>query len=205
MPLKETRKRDVDATKSVILAAAKRAFTAKGFDAAGVRDIAADAGVNIALINRYFGSKEGLFMEAVVPEIHFDDLIHGDRSTFGQRAAEYFCNKTHVGDDLDAILACLRSINSETVTATVFEATEHRVVERLARWIGGRNARQRAALIVAQLVGFDMMRRVNGLSALEAECAQLALPYLAATIQRYVDDDAEMAAEAQLLGNPSSA
>ncbi|WP_421856883.1 TetR family transcriptional regulator [Oricola sp.] len=183
------RKRNASATKSAILASAKRAFTAKGFEAAGVREIAADVGVSVALINRYFGSKEGLFIEAVVPEIHFDDLIEGDRSTFGQRAAEYYCNKAHEGLELDVTLACLRSINSPTVTRAIDEATEQHVVEKLARWLGGRNARQRAALIVAHLIGFDMMKRINSVSALQAENAQLAFPYLAATIQSYVDDD----------------
>ena len=189
MQEKETKKRDSEATKSAILAAAKRAFTAKGFDSAGVREIAADAGVNVALINRYFGSKEGLFQEAVVPEIHLDELLEGDRATFGQRAAEYFCFKTHEGDDLDATLACLRSIGNAAVTKKINDAVEHRLVEKLARWIGGKNAKQRAALVFAQLTGFDMARRVNGISALRAENAQLAFPYLAATIQRYVDDD----------------
>ena len=41
--------------------AARRRFATDGYKATTVRHIAADAGVNVALINRYFESKEGLF------------------------------------------------------------------------------------------------------------------------------------------------
>jgi len=51
------------ATRAAILEAAKKIFAAKGFDAATVRDICTEAGVNIALVSRYFGSKSGLYAE----------------------------------------------------------------------------------------------------------------------------------------------
>ena len=43
---------------------AERLFAAQGFDGTSVRDIAHDAGVNVAMISYYFGSKEKL-MEAL--------------------------------------------------------------------------------------------------------------------------------------------
>ena len=51
------------ATRAAILKAAKKIFAAKGFDAATVRDICTEAGANIALVSRYFGSKSGLYAE----------------------------------------------------------------------------------------------------------------------------------------------
>ena len=50
-------------TRTAILDAAKRLFAAKGFGAATVRDICTEAGANIALVSRYFGSKSGLYAE----------------------------------------------------------------------------------------------------------------------------------------------
>ncbi len=47
-----------------IIAIAEKLFAEKGFDGASVRDIAQEAGVNVAMISYYFGSKEKL-MEAV--------------------------------------------------------------------------------------------------------------------------------------------
>jgi AcrR family transcriptional regulator len=43
-----------------ILEAAERLFSARGFKGTSVRDIAQEAGVNLAMISYYFGSKEGL-------------------------------------------------------------------------------------------------------------------------------------------------
>ncbi|SDC24308.1 transcriptional regulator, TetR family [Sanguibacter gelidistatuariae] len=55
------RSRDAGNTRQLLLAAARSRFARDGYAATTVRDIAADAGVNVALINRYFTSKEGLF------------------------------------------------------------------------------------------------------------------------------------------------
>ena len=52
-----------NATRAAILDAAKKIFAVKGFDAATVRDICTEAGANIALVSRYFGSKSGLYAE----------------------------------------------------------------------------------------------------------------------------------------------
>lgn len=43
-----------------ILEVAERLFAARGFKGTSVRDIAQEAGVNLAMISYYFGSKEGL-------------------------------------------------------------------------------------------------------------------------------------------------
>lgn len=51
--------------KENIIESALKLFSAKGFEGTSVREIAADADVNVAMINYYFGSKEKLF-ESVV-------------------------------------------------------------------------------------------------------------------------------------------
>lgn len=51
--------------KETIIESALRLFSTKGFEGTSVRDIATDAGVNVAMISYYFGSKEKLF-ESVV-------------------------------------------------------------------------------------------------------------------------------------------
>ena len=47
-----------------IIETSERLFAQKGFDATSVRDIAEEAGINVAMISYYFGSKEKL-MEAI--------------------------------------------------------------------------------------------------------------------------------------------
>lgn len=50
-----------------IITTAERLFSIKGFEGTSVRDIAQEAGINVAMISYYFGSKEKL-MEAVFEE-----------------------------------------------------------------------------------------------------------------------------------------
>ena len=50
-------------TRTAMLEAAAKIFAAKGFHDATVRAICAEAGANIALVSRYFGSKQGLYAE----------------------------------------------------------------------------------------------------------------------------------------------
>ncbi|HEY4270259.1 MAG TPA: TetR family transcriptional regulator [Galbitalea sp.] len=62
------RSRDAGNTRQLLLRAARIRFARDGYSATTVRDIANDAGVNVALINRYFVSKEGLF-EACIARV----------------------------------------------------------------------------------------------------------------------------------------
>jgi len=48
--------------KDHILDVAERVFSEKGFDGASTRLISGEAGVNMAMLNYYFGSKDGLFL-----------------------------------------------------------------------------------------------------------------------------------------------
>jgi len=53
------------AKKETIIESAIKLFSIKGFEGTSVREIATDAGVNVAMINYYFGSKEKLFENVV--------------------------------------------------------------------------------------------------------------------------------------------
>ena len=57
----EKNKKEVISAEQKIITAARKLFTQKGFDAVKTRDIAKEAGINIALLNYYFRSKEKLF------------------------------------------------------------------------------------------------------------------------------------------------
>lgn len=57
-----------------ILDAAEQLFAEKGFDGTSVRDIAGQAGVNLAMISYYFGSKEKLLVALIA---HRSSYTHG--------------------------------------------------------------------------------------------------------------------------------
>jgi AcrR family transcriptional regulator len=60
-------------TEEKIIAAARKLFTQKGFSATRTRDIAEEAGINLALLNYYFRSKQNLFQ--IIIEEKFDTLF----------------------------------------------------------------------------------------------------------------------------------
>ncbi len=70
-PAPERRQRDAAATRRALLEAARERFMRLGYDRTTLRDVAADVGVNIALIKRYFDSKEGLFKAALASAPRF--------------------------------------------------------------------------------------------------------------------------------------
>lgn len=62
-------RRDAEATSQRLLKAARRRFARDGYALTTTRSIARDAGVNVALISRYFGSKRGLFEACLRPAL----------------------------------------------------------------------------------------------------------------------------------------
>lgn len=54
--------KDKSDKKDHILDVAEKVFSELGYDAASTRTISGEAGVNMAMLNYYFGSKEGLFL-----------------------------------------------------------------------------------------------------------------------------------------------
>ena len=52
-------------TEEKILISASKVFTEKGFSGTRTRDIAEEAGINLALLNYYFRSKEKLFEQVM--------------------------------------------------------------------------------------------------------------------------------------------
>ncbi len=86
-------------TREEILAAALRIFSAKGYDAASTREIAAEAGVNHGLIRYYFGAKDRLWKDAVdrafsalgagLEAIRADTSVASDRERAGLLIRSY--------------------------------------------------------------------------------------------------------------------
>lgn len=182
------KKRDAAATRQNIIDAAQQEFAQRGYDGAGLREIAKNAGINVALINRYFGSKEGLFEQSVMPHFNIDDLLDGDKSGFGKRIAEQALAKTIYTEGIAPNIAFIRSVGSAQVKSQLKEGMESQIIMRLANWLGGQDAEQRAALIVSQLLGFALLHSVVGVDALETEHTQAITDRLANVLQSYVDD-----------------
>lgn len=74
---KQTEKLDLS-TETKIKEVARKIFTQKGYAATRTRDIAQEAGVNLALLNYYFRSKEKLFEMVIMEELQrFFGVVYG--------------------------------------------------------------------------------------------------------------------------------
>ncbi|WP_368346005.1 TetR family transcriptional regulator [Pelagovum sp. HNIBRBA483] len=161
MAQEKTRRRDSEATAAAIVAAAAELFSQRGYDGASTREIADRAGVNVALISRYFGSKEGLFEASILPMLSINRLLSHDMATFGTRIAGYYFDALPE-KTADPILAVIRSSGNEAVRAKVRDRLRERFVNAIAEKLDGADAKTRAVMIVMVLSGVDLMVRVLG-------------------------------------------
>jgi|CXWL01.1.fsa_nt_gi AcrR family transcriptional regulator len=163
------RRRDATATRESILAAGKRLFSSRGYGQVGIRDLAAAAGVDAALVMRYFGSKEGLF-DAVVDElIGSEGMFDGDPAQLPQRLAAYMadCVPGECDDHGDPLQLIVRSLGDPVAAARLARAIAEHWLQPMCTQLEGSEVALRARLILAQLLGLGLFRHL--LEAPEAE------------------------------------
>jgi AcrR family transcriptional regulator len=155
----DPRPRDANATRASILSAARSLFAQSGYDGISLRDIANQAQCNVALVSRYFGGKDELFFEAVSEGFNLADIANTDRQRFGENLARYILSKRQRGA-LEPLQALLRSTSNPTATALMQDILETQFILPLATWLGGENAKLRAATIAAIIIGVATTRDV---------------------------------------------
>jgi AcrR family transcriptional regulator len=172
------RRRNAAATREAILTSARRAFARAGYDGAGVREIAAGAGVTAMLVNRYFGSKEQLFAEVLAATSATPTILTQENlrsSNLPETIAATLVDITQAADTpLEGFLIMLHSASSKRAAEIGREQIEKGHQKTLAGALAGDLAPQRAALVLSLVAGFQVMRQMIGLSALaDAERSDL--------------------------------
>lgn len=191
MAVKRGRRPGPTATPEAIRAAARRQFSELGYDRATIRSIAAEAGVDPALVVHHFGSKQQLFLEAVqLPfpvEALVERIVEGPRSQVGERVIRFVLA---VLDDPEARArweGMIRAAASEPEAARVLrDVLSAKVFGPLAERLGGDDAALRASLSGSQIVGFVMARLVVGVEPLASLDDETVVRALAPTLQRYL-------------------
>jgi AcrR family transcriptional regulator len=182
--------RNAGDTRARILAAARVRFALDAYENVGTRDIAADAGVDAALVNRYFGGKEKLFDEAIVDAFaikdHFDGL---DMSMFGEIITTLVMEGSQERREarFDALGILLRASGSPATQERVSARFHADFVLPLARLLRGRDAELRAALIASYLIGLATMKHALGSPLLGAATQRKVVATVGAAIQACVD------------------
>jgi AcrR family transcriptional regulator len=172
------RRRNAAATREAILNSARQAFARAGYDGAGVREIAAGAGVTAMLVNRYFGSKERLFAEVVATTMAKPTILTKENlasPNLSRTIAATLVDITKAGDTpLEGFLITFHSASSKRAAAIGRAQIESGHQKTMTAALSGDLAPERAALVLSLVAGVQVMRQMIGLSALaKADPARL--------------------------------
>jgi AcrR family transcriptional regulator len=182
----QRRSRDAEATRQALLAAACMHFAHRGFDGTSVRDVARDAGVDQALVYRYFGSKAALYDEVLRSyAAKFDAFVSTDDGDFPARMVSHLLDAP-AGMRIDPLLAVLRGpVPAGGGSALSVPGLVRDFVDRLAETAPGApaEARLRASLVAALTVGIPIMREVIGDESLAGATAEQVTPLYAEIVR----------------------
>ena len=190
------RRKDVDSsaktpksarTRAAILQAARELFAECGYERTTVRDIAARASIDPAMVMRYFGSKDALFAQATVFDLELPDFKSADPSEFGAILIGHFLDLWEGPASKDTLTILLRTAaTDEAATAKVRDIFSGQVMPMLARAAGPAEGALRAGLISSHLLGLALCRYVLKLSPVVMMTPEQIVGCVGPTLQRYI-------------------
>jgi AcrR family transcriptional regulator len=173
-------------TRQAIEDAAKELFSLNGFDRTTVRDIGAKAGIDPAMIIRYFGSKDALFALVAAPDLRLPDLSHVDPAAIGETMVRHFLAQWEGEPGGGGMPVLLRSAASnEEAAARLRDIFREQVFPAIARAGPPETAPQRAGLVASQLLGLALTRYILKLPPMVAMDVETIVREVGATVQRY--------------------
>ncbi len=182
-----TRKRDAARTRQAILRAAQNIFSTRSYGDASIKDITALAGVNPALVSRYFGSKEKMYEAALGDMLDTGKLTSVTRGNFGELVAERFTSETE--EDINPLPMLVFAASDERIRKIAVRLLAEKTLGPLQDHIGGKNAELRAAQIMAISTGFFTYRLVLPLAPFQGQVSPHVRDWLAKSLQMIMDAD----------------
>ncbi|WP_244486225.1 TetR/AcrR family transcriptional regulator [Bradyrhizobium viridifuturi] len=162
-------------TRDRILNAAVLRFSRRSYEETGLRDIAADVGIDVSYVHRCFGSKKRLFAEAVEAAIR---PVHLPTSGTGEVACSlaqqvFARDATRSHGNIGPLDIVVRSFASEDAARVVRQFILKDFINPLAEKLD-QPAASRATLIAAFLAGVRIFRNVLRIAPLfKAERSEL--------------------------------
>jgi AcrR family transcriptional regulator len=184
----KARPRDAQATRLALLKAGQRRFGVLGYDRTTTRDIAKDAGVNLALISRYFGGKEGLYQAVLeaTPEALLDTTP--PRGDIVDQFLESLSPDAWPEFGQHPLVLLLRDANADEQLQSLRSRGMRSAINRIVEWSGidagepgsarRREVELRAQMVHALLCGIVALRSitpVEPIASAEAEELRAAL------------------------------
>lgn len=186
------RRRGSPGTRESILEVARRLFADKGFDATTVRAIAADAGVDPAMINHYFGSKEELFRQTLAipldPATEISKIIAAGPERAGENLVRTLLGiwDSPMGS---AAAAMFRTAMSNEWSARLLrEFLSTQILRRVAAGLefDPAEAQLRSSLVATQVAGLIMLRYIIKLEPVASLPTEELVRLIGPNLQRYI-------------------
>lgn len=179
-------------TRGQILAAARESFAHKGFSGTTIRSVAAEAGVDPALVHHYFGAKDDLFLAAleipVDPRALVPTVFEAGVDGAGERLLRLFLS---VWDDPTTRLPLIALVRSSLVQGApetlLQQGILRMVLQPLRAVLPAAEADRRVQLVASQMLGLAMTRYLLALEPLASMSADDLVAWVAPTLQRYLD------------------
>ncbi len=177
-------------TRDDILTAARNQFAARGYAGTTIRGIAAEAGVNPALVHHFFGSKDQVFVAALNlpfnPSMLVEALLEGPREAIGERVLRLFLGLWQEPGTRLPFFALVRSVTaSPEVADQMRQFMETAVLAKVAAALDLPPLRLTGA--ASQMIGLAMVRYVIRAEPMASASEDEVVALVAPVIQHYFD------------------
>jgi len=164
-----------------------------GYEKATVRGIAADAGVDVAMVYYFFDNKEGLFNAAVIdiPEHPLHQLVEllDDEGPdgVGVRLVRRFIERWDEGDTFEPLLTVWRSASVNPLARKLLHDTlAGPVAARVAAEFGVDDAELRVELVASHLMGLAFARYQLRIEPMASVSVDELVAFVGPTVQQYL-------------------
>jgi AcrR family transcriptional regulator len=177
-----------------IIDAARERFMRDGYERATVRAIAADAGVDVAMIYYFFGNKEGLFTASTLtgpehPLHQLATLLDEGPERIGERLVRRFLEHWEEGAVFEPFLTLWRSAAIHPEARKVLhDSLAGPIATRIAAEFGVADAELRVELVASHLAGLAFARYQLRIEPLASTTVEDLVGRLGPTLQRYLTD-----------------
>jgi AcrR family transcriptional regulator len=186
------RRRGASTSRKDILDAARHLFAERGFEATGVRDIAAMAGVDPAMINHHFGNKEKLFLaileSPVDPRVHIETVLLGPNESMAERLLTTMLTVWDSPVGVAGVAVMRTGLHSEWGASLLREFLVNRALAPIVAALNlpAEEARWRTSLLASQMAGLIITRYVLKLEPLASMPRDRVVAAVAPNLQRYL-------------------
>ncbi len=165
-----------------------------GYDRATVRGIAADAGVDVAMVYYFFGNKEGLFSASVLtgpqhPLHQLAGLLDEANAEIGPRLVRRFLERWETSGTFEPLLTLWRSAAIQPQARKVLhDALAGPMAQRVAAEFGVSNAELRVELVASHLMGLAFARYQLKIEPIASTPIDDIVALVGPTVQRYLTE-----------------